>query len=120
MKSFIARPGAVQMLVSGSILILTGLWPIFMAISHRQSFVLLTGTPAVAATLAAAILGCAYFVGFLRYCSSKGYSQWIGLCLFLGHFAGFLALLLLPDLNTPGHSNPARRPMSRSVTEQWR
>ena len=98
-KTGFGRPGALQMLIAVALGAMEGVIPFVMAASmpsHEWALVL-NGFPAflmMAAGMATAIL---YFVGFLRYCTSKGYSPWLGLLLLICNVPGFIMLLLLPQ-----------------------
>lgn len=100
LKTGIARPGALQMLVATvAIAGCSSLPPILAAFKPSQEWLMvLTGIPAFLMVFAALMMFTVYCVGFLRYCVDKGYSRWLGLVLLLGAIPGFLGLLLLPDL----------------------
>lgn len=99
-KRGLSRPGATQIVAA---LVLTGLTSVgALAIAatrpNQEFLMILTGFPALAMALSGLLVAVLYIVGFLRYCSNKGYSKWLGLSLLLSTLPGFLALLLLPDL----------------------
>ena len=101
-KTGLSRPGGMQMVLSAILMIVVAIGPMYIAASrpdHEWS-VVLNGLPALAVTVASVVLLLLYFIGFLRYCASKGYSKWLGLWLFLGHVFGLIVLLLLPDQKT--------------------
>ena len=88
------------MAVSLVLLSLAAAAPIVFAIvtpSHEW-LVNLVGVPAFVTIVISIVVVSLYLVGFIRYCSSKGYSKWLGFWLFLGNIPGFITLLLLPDL----------------------
>ena len=101
-KTGFSRPGAIQMAVSAALLVLTSLAPLFYAATQPSHEWLMVsyGLPALAILLAGILIAFSYFVGFLRYCDSKGYSMWLGFWLFISHAPGFIVLLLLPDLKS--------------------
>lgn len=101
-KTGLSRPGASQMVTSAALVLLAGIGPIFLAATRpsQEWLMVLTGFPALALSLVGVGVILLYIVGFLRYCKSKGYSMWLGLCLLVCNVFGFIALLLLPDLNT--------------------
>jgi hypothetical protein len=67
----------------------TGLW---------QHVMTSTGLlPGIGTILGALVLLIIYGIGCVRYACSKGYSKEIGFWLCLGHFPGFITLLVLPD-----------------------
>lgn len=99
-NNWLSRPGAIQMLASIVLVTFASIGPIVLAIRQpgHEWLMSLSGLPALAMTIATVLVLALYCIGFLRYCASKGYSKWLGVCLLLGHFPGFIALLLLPDL----------------------
>ncbi|MBS1989948.1 MAG: hypothetical protein JSS86_12965 [Cyanobacteria bacterium SZAS LIN-2] len=99
-KSGLSRPGAMLMLMSAALMVISGVGPVFLAVSRptHDWLMVLTGMPAFGIIAASALVAILYFVGFLRYCGSKGYSAFLGFWLFLGNVPGFIVLLLLPDL----------------------
>jgi hypothetical protein len=101
-KTGLSRPGAIQMVASLVLMLLASIGPAFVAATRptHEWILALTGLPALAMTVAGIAVFILYVVGFLRYSSSKGYNMWVGLFLLLGSIPGFIALLLLPDLNT--------------------
>ncbi len=96
----LGRPGAMQMVAAGVLMAAETIAPIVVAATrpNHEWFMDLTGLPAMVPIIVSTLLVALYFVGFLRYCSSKGYSKWLGFWLFLGNIPGFITLLLLPDL----------------------
>lgn len=99
MKTFLSRPGSIQMTIALVLATLAGLVPIYLAcmMPSHEWFMVLTGLPAASMAAASlAILGL-FFVGYIRYCISKGYSGWIGFWLFWSNLPGFIVLLLLPE-----------------------
>lgn len=89
------------MFVSLALMAVAAIAPTVMASienNHEWSMVY-TGMPALLAVLGGVLVFVLYFVGFLRYCASKGYSKWLGFWLLLGSFPGFITLLMLPDIN---------------------
>lgn len=87
------------MLISALLILAEAFVPVVVTAispSHEWS-VVLTGTPAFAWVAAAMLVTVCYFVGFLRYCASKGYSMWLAVLLFVSNVPGFIILLLLPD-----------------------
>lgn len=99
-KTGLKRDGAAFMLMGATLLTLLSTLPMIIAstnASHEWSM-LLVGAPAFAMMFAATTFCLIYAVGFLSYCSSKGYSKWIGLWLMLCNVPGLMVLLLLPDL----------------------
>lgn len=101
-KTGLARPGAMQMVGAAILVLVVAIGPLFLAAVQPEQVwsIMLTGFPAFAVSVSGLLVLVLYLVGFLRYCASKGYSKWLGFWLLLGHFAGFIALLLLPDLKT--------------------
>ena len=88
------------MVASAILMVLAAIGPIVLAAmrpSHEWLMVL-SGLPALALTIAGGFVVLLYFVGFLSYCASKGYSKWLGFWLFFGSVPGFIVLLMLPDL----------------------
>src|ERR1700733_671860 len=98
----LSRPGALQMVASAAISLFAAIGPVFAAapLPNHEWFMILNGLPAFILTVTGVGLLVLYFIGFLRYCASKGYSKWLGFCLFLCNFLGLIILLLLPDLNS--------------------
>ncbi len=100
-KKGLSRPGAMLMAAAVVLLTLAAIGPIVMAAStpsHEWSMIL-TGPSALATSAAGLFSLLLYAVGYLKYCSSKGYSTWLALWLLLGNLPGFVVLLLLPDLH---------------------
>jgi hypothetical protein len=99
-KTGLSRPGAIQMIASATLMLAAAVGPVYLAASRptHEWLMVLSGFPALAMSLAGVVLLILYFIGFLKFCSSKGYSKWLGFWLFFGNFPGFIALLLLPDL----------------------
>jgi hypothetical protein len=99
-KTGLSRPGAIQMLAAATLMVVAAVGPVYLAASRptHEWLMVLNGFPALAMSVAGIALLVLYFVGFLRYGSSKGYSKWLGFWLFFSNFPGFIALLLLPDL----------------------
>ena len=120
-KIGLSRPGAIQMVVSAILMVAAAIGPIFWAATRpsHEWLMVLTGLPALTMEIASVLVLMFYFVGFLRYCASKGYSKWLGFWLFLGSIPGFIVLLMLPDLkaNMKDRSRlPSRTPeISSSV-----
>lgn len=100
-KRGLARPGALQMISSGILMIIAAIGPVFLAVTrpNHEWMMVLTGFPAMGLSLAGVGVLLLYIFGFLRYCADKGYSKWLGLWLLLGNVFGLVVLLLLPDLN---------------------
>lgn len=99
-KSGMSRPGALQMLAAVILTIICSVGPIVLAMTkptHEWSLVAV-GPEALLLSSVGLIIAALYAVGCIRYCTSKGYSKWLGFWLFLSHVAGFITLLLLPDL----------------------
>ena len=89
------------MITGATLLTVLGAFPLIIATtnaSHEYSM-LLVGVPALAMTVAALAFCVIYALGFLNYCSSKGYSKWLGMWLLLCNIPGTVVLLLLPDLH---------------------
>jgi hypothetical protein len=95
----LSRPGAMLMVASAILMLVSAIGPVFLAVMRptHEWLMVLSGFPAFAIISASALTAVLYFVGFLRYCVSKGYSSWLGFWLFLGNVPGFIVLLLLPD-----------------------
>jgi len=100
-KSGLSRPGAMLMVMSAALMVISGICPVFLALTRptHEWLMVLTGMPAFGIIMASGLVAILYFVGFLKYCASKGYTAWLGFWLFLGNVPGFIVLLLLPDLN---------------------
>jgi hypothetical protein len=99
-KNGLYRPGAFLMAVSLVLFSSAAAGPVVLVImtpSHEWLFNL-NGLPALAMIMTSIVVVLLYLVGFIRYSSSKGYSNWLGFWLFLGNIPGFITLLLLPDL----------------------
>jgi ABC-type Na+ efflux pump permease subunit len=101
-KKGLSRPGALQMIASVIIMIITAIGPLYLAATrpNNEWFMVLNGLPALAVVIASIAVLFLYLIGFLRYCGSKGYSKWIGFWLLFAHAFGFIVLMLLPDLKT--------------------
>ena len=101
-RTGLSRPGALQMLASAALMIVAAIGPILVASSRptNEWLIVLTGFPALGMSVAGIGVLLLYFIGFLRYCASKGYSKWLGFWLFIGNIPGFVVLLLLPDLSS--------------------
>lgn len=113
-----ARPGAVLIVLAVVIAVLAGIGPIFMAMgspTHWWGYEA-TGFGAFLLSSLGLLLAALYIVGCILYTRSKGYSAWIGFWLSLGHFAGLLAMLLLPDqLVRMGSTERADRETAQAV-----
>lgn len=96
----LSRPGALLMIVSIVAGLVASIGPIVLAItSPTHNWLLeLTGPPVVVLAFTSLAVLVLYVVGFVRYCTSKGYSAWLGAFLLLGHVFGLVVLLLLPDI----------------------
>jgi hypothetical protein len=107
-KQGISRPGALQMVASAALMLVASGGPIFVAATRptHEWLLSISGLPAL--TLILVVLGTSalYFIGFLRYCASKGYSMWLGFWLWLGGAVGLIALMLLPDITTIRTNSP--------------
>lgn len=116
-KTGLFRPGAIQMVASTILIVVAAIGPIVLAAmrpSHEWLMVL-SGLPAIALTITGGFVVLLYFVGFLSYCASKGYSKWLGFWLFFGTIPGFIVLLMLPDLKANINDRlqtPSRTPLS--------
>lgn len=106
-KTGLKRDGAAFMLAGATLLAILSTFPLIIAAtkpSHEWS-IFLVGAPAISMMFAATTFCLIYALGFLTYCSSKGYSIWVGIWLLLCNVPGLMILLLLPDLrelsNTP-------------------
>lgn len=109
-KSELQRPGAVQMLIAAVLMGIVGIGPIVATLirpEHEWSL-FLSGAPALVALACSIGFVLLYFLGFIRYTVSKGYSSWLGLFLFMGHIFGLIVLLMLPDRGeaAPGSGQP--------------
>ncbi len=104
-KTGLSRPGALQMLVSVFLMIVASSGPILIALTRpsHELFMYLTGYSAIALELFGFGIMVLYFVGFLRYCASKGYSMWIGFWLLFANVFGLIVLLMLPDFKKSGN-----------------
>lgn len=99
-KTGLSRPGAMQMVASATLMVVAAIGPAVLAVGrpNHEWLMVLNGPPALAMVIASLIVIVLYCLGFFRYCSSKGYSTWLGFWLFIGNLPGFIVLLLLPDL----------------------
>jgi len=99
-KSGLSRPGARQMVAAVILLVVGAIGPLFLAFMqpNQEWSMVLSGFPAFVVAISGVVVVFLFFVGFIRYCASKGYSKWIGFWLCFGHVPGFVVLLLLPDL----------------------
>lgn len=102
-KTGLSRPGTIQMIAAAIITAVGIVVPAYMCAirPNHEWLMVLSGFPALAAASTGIIIALLYFIGFLRYCTSKGYSKWIGFWLFLSHLPGLIILLLLPDQEKP-------------------
>lgn len=107
-KKGLSRPGALQMVASAILTLVASVGPTVIALtrSSQEWSLFLTGFPALALSLSGVVVFLLYVVGFLRYCSNKGYSKWLGLFLFLGNVPGFISLLLLPEISMNSSEKP--------------
>jgi len=111
----IARPGAKLMIFAAALMILGTTVPWLLASSSPSHlwFLELTGLPALGLVMGHAVLILMYFLGYLAYVGSKGYSKWLGFCLFFASVPGFVVMLLLPDraeTRVSGHDLPEAYP----------
>ena len=89
------------MILAALLMIVAAIGPAIIAFTkpNHEWLLELSGLPAVALAAACLAVAILYFVGFLLYCKSKGYSMWVGFWLLLSNIPGFIALMLLPDLH---------------------
>lgn len=115
-KKGLARPGALQMLVAIVSITVGSIAPTMMALRspNHEWALALNGAPALGMFLVAAGLSVLYIIGFLRYCSSKGFSKWLAFWLLLGNVPGFIVLMLLPDLNYEHRNTSGHKELSSS------
>lgn len=116
-KKGLSRPGALQMVASAILTLVASVGPTVIALtrsSHEWSL-FLAGFPALALSLSGVVVFLLYVVGFLRYCSNKGYSKWLGLFLFLGNVPGLISLLLLPDISMNCSEKPESAANKKAV-----
>jgi hypothetical protein len=115
-KTGLSRPGAMQMVAAIILGVVAAIGPLFLAFMRPDQvwFMALSGLPAFAIAISGVGVLILFFVGFIRYCASKGYSKWIGFWLCFGHLPGFIVLLLLPDCK-PGVSAQPQTGSSPSI-----
>ena len=116
-KQSLRHPGAIQMLIAAAAIVAASVIPAIQAWRqpNNEWCMALNGVPAALAIAAAAAVIGLYFVGFLRYCHSKGYSFLLGFLLLICNLPGFIIMLLLPDLRNSQTPESKSSPQEMAV-----